>query len=256
MKTLLALFSAIMILCPLAMSGREYEPTLVNGRTWIISTQVLTGYDEWHLPKYANTRGYIEIKKDTIVNNVLCKSMSYRIERDSLEATFLAKEDLINGKLYSNLYSGNILYPTYDFGLTVGGEIDTFIYDGELFVNYNYKACVTKDELIRVRGKEWRRLETSIGYWVEGIGTLSVLEQLTNFIQSGPGPSSSLLEVRQDGEVIFTAEDFNAEPCGINDIVVETETDGPIYDTMGRRVETTQPGHLYIRNGRKFIARP
>lgn len=35
---------------------------------------------------------------------------------------------------------------------------------------------------------------------------------------------------------------------------VPSATDAPVYDLSGRRVTTTMKGHLYIQNGRKFIA--
>lgn len=258
MKKLLALFFAIIILSAITMTGREYEPTLVNGRTWVISTEVFIGYNEWHFPEYAKVRGYIEIQNDTIVNGLPCKIMSYRLDIDGYDKTFLAREDCQTRKLYSGLGTcDTLLYPTYDFSAKVNEKLETFTYDGLLRPFEGYSQYITNDDLIRVRGKEWHRLTIdNNGYWVEGIGSPGNTAQLTDFIQSGPGPSSSLIEVQQDGEVIFTAEDFNAEPCGVDDVVVETEAEGPIYDTMGRQVETPQPGQLYIRNGRKFIARP
>ena len=33
------------------------------------------------------------------------------------------------------------------------------------------------------------------------------------------------------------------------------ETDAPVYDLLGRRVQDLQPATLYIRNGQKFIIR-
>lgn len=45
--------------------------------------------------------------------------------------------------------------------------------------------------------------------------------------------------------------------AGIATVTADTDTDADTatYDLMGRKVERTIPGHLYIRSGRKFIAR-
>lgn len=45
--------------------------------------------------------------------------------------------------------------------------------------------------------------------------------------------------------------------AGVDDVIadVSDDTAAPTYDIMGRRVERTVPGCLYIRAGRKFVAR-
>ena len=45
-------------------------------------------------------------------------------------------------------------------------------------------------------------------------------------------------------------------PTGINAVTIDdTMTDAPIYTIEGKRVERTLPGHLYVKKGKKFIAR-
>lgn len=54
--------------------------------------------------------------------------------------------------------------------------------------------------------------------------------------------------------LIFAEDD---EPTDIEDNpmspVERLKADGPVYDTLGRRVQTLQPGQLYIKNGQKFM---
>ena len=49
----------------------------------------------------------------------------------------------------------------------------------------------------------------------------------------------------------------NKETSGIEDVHISTPApaDNVIYDLMGRKVMTPMKGHLYIRNGKKFIAK-
>ena len=48
-----------------------------------------------------------------------------------------------------------------------------------------------------------------------------------------------------------------SESTEITSIVTEVPTEGEsaIYNLMGRQIQKTQRGHLYIKNGRKFIAK-
>lgn len=46
------------------------------------------------------------------------------------------------------------------------------------------------------------------------------------------------------------------ESCsGINEIIADQHAYKPLYDISGRRVNRTNPGQIYIQDGKKFIAR-
>ncbi|MBO4661421.1 MAG: hypothetical protein J5630_01820 [Bacteroidaceae bacterium] len=55
----------------------------------------------------------------------------------------------------------------------------------------------------------------------------------------------------------WSFDESGSESTDITSIVTEMPTEGEsaVYDLMGRSVQKTQRGHLYIRNGRKFIAK-
>lgn len=65
--------------------------------------------------------------------------------------------------------------------------------------------------------------------------------KLTN--QAG---SASFLSLLVDGDDDLT---------GVEGVDTEVESDGIVYDLFGRKVSQPQKGSLYIRNGRKFIAK-
>ena len=44
------------------------------------------------------------------------------------------------------------------------------------------------------------------------------------------------------------------EPSAIQDITNKEQEESPTYDLMGNKVQHTIKGHLYIRNGQKFLA--
>ncbi len=53
------------------------------------------------------------------------------------------------------------------------------------------------------------------------------------------------------GEIIYGQE----SPAAIPDVMDERQSESDIYDVMGRRVRSTVPGSVYIRGGKKFVAR-
>lgn len=259
MKRIIFALVSLVTLCSVPSHGREYEPTLVDGRLWVVAGYKISGYDQWHLPVYEECKHYVEVIGDTIVDGTLCKKMGKWYEGDSKKDFFVAREDCKNRKLYSSGFGSDLLCPTYDFALSKGDIVKRFIDDVQNFEEIDEQFEVTADEIIMAQSKEWRRLTlNSSFYWVEGIGSGSSLMQLTLLpTAAGRGFSQqlSLIECRQDGEVIFTREDFDAEPCGVEDVEFVKTENPKTYDIMGRSVETTVPGQLYIRAGRKFIAR-
>ena len=81
----------------------------------------------------------------------------------------------------------------------------------------------------------------------------------TNSVQIRPfrayfnGPAFNTIPARALRIVI---EDENGETTDITDVLMdEASENGEIYDLTGRRVMKTVPGHIYIQNGNKFIAR-
>ena len=256
MKRIIFALVSLVMLCSLPSHGREYEPTLVDGRCWLFKDYIFSGYDIYHFPEYEEVVGRIEVVGDTIVDGLSCKRMDYWRDGRFMRI-FLAREDLENRRLYSTFISRDFLYPTYDFAHSKGETVNSFDADNNsLYENIDRQYTITADDLIIANSKEWRRLTIdSTFHWVEGIGGLDYFGQLTLFPQSGALASNTFLECRQDGEVIFTREDFDAEPCGVESVVAVEAECAKTYDIMGRSVETTVPGQLYTRNGHKFIAR-
>lgn len=55
---------------------------------------------------------------------------------------------------------------------------------------------------------------------------------------------------------IIETDDFPS--LSVSDIDVDggEDADAPVYDLMGRRVDSPQPGQIYIRAGKKFTVKP
>ena len=110
----------------------------------------------------------------------------------------------------------------------------------------------------------WRNRSVALGYWVEGIGanTNDFYITLSNpFISTSTGTYwSGIVKCFQDGECIFTADDFLTSTDGIKDVEVSEKDatlseDAPLYDLSGRKVTGRPRSGIYIKGGRKFLVK-
>ncbi len=93
--------------------------------------------------------------------------------------------------------------------------------------------------------------------WVRGIGAQYTDEYLTRFPEADCGKSfGSMLECYEDGVCVFKAEDFTRGQDSVEGVYdYATGMTDAIYDLMGRRVDSPQPGTVYVRDGRKFVGK-
>ena len=137
-------------------------------------------------------------------------------------------------------------------------------------LNYDGSFLINHIDTISVDGREYRRFFYSRGNallampWVEGIGPLT-----TYPLENTKNPSSvvnswqpHVSSVYDEDKCIFTFQDFLFSPlpweggAGVEEIEVEeTMEDSRMFDLMGREIRSPLPGTVYIRNGKKFIAR-
>ncbi|MDE7414656.1 MAG: hypothetical protein K2N05_12825 [Muribaculaceae bacterium] len=103
---------------------------------------------------------------------------------------------------------------------------------------------------------------------VEGIATVTYAEVIGN---SGRGNMTSLMPQYpiyltsgfMDYEVCYLSSVFDVDgtyiygkPAGIhNTQITKQDNDSRLYDLHGRRVTNPQPGSVYIRGGKKFVAK-
>ena len=74
------------------------------------------------------------------------------------------------------------------------------------------------------------------------------------------GREYTLLSVYEDGECIFTKDDFNAQAIGTNGIETTRKNasnfiDDAIFDLQGRRLKTVPEKGVFIRGGRKIVSK-
>lgn len=121
-------------------------------------------------------------------------------------------------------------------------------------------TIVTDIKPITVNGNEFMeyivtdRLMNKSFSWVEGVGAADSNAWISLMPEDH---KYKLIDCRQDGEVIFTANDFSIPSTmksSINEIAANKSENGAIYDLQGRRVANPGKG-LYIIDGRKTLIR-
>ena len=214
----------------LATAQVDYRPLLCEGRVWneYANTEcyhplVIEG-KQWHEQsgtEIVDYDYYYAISGDTVIGGESYKKLFQTLiitpkdvkgQQGGTEPVtygpgvmaFLQEHD---GKVYRLDKYGHkgVLY---DFSLNAGDVA---------FEDDNYVQIVTKVDTILVSGRKLRRLwltetekrygNTYQGYWVEGIGCNHGLEQPNQW----PWPKSARMrECQEDGNVIFTASDFES----------------------------------------------
>ncbi len=241
MKRILALMFMAVMAMGLWAQKDSFLPLFEDGKVWEFAS--------WNdFRPNSLSFGVDSVCGDVEFKGRICKEIrSHSVNNPQVYSSTLVYEE--NGKsFYYDNYREEFM-PLMDMSLKEGEQAVFNNIDGLFSEIWQ----VTDVETIELRGYERIKVCFSTDYWIEGIGGNVFL---TRHDIASDGSRNEFVECRKEGEILCKREDLGYRPLGVKDVVVEEEVEGPIYDTMGRRVETTLPGRLYIRNGRKFIAKP
>ena len=181
-------------------------------------------------------------------------------------------DTIIDGKTYFKMHSTAIKYPisslkfwredtgkvyAYDEDL----EQEMLMYDfslnkdemADILGNNNIK--VNKVDTISVFGIKRRRIYHDFGLWVEGVGSPALLSEPLGHLFTD-GCISQMVSCYENGECVFTSQDFNAT-SGINDFRATSSLtnakSSEYYDLQGRRLAAPPAKGVYIQDGRKVL---
>ena len=245
MRNILLLIAAATV--AVASAIMPYKPMLKEGREWLVGTGVpgFTLRDSCH----------VKCISDTVVDGkIIHRWYGNSLEEHDKDAGFTIDWKLYekDGAVYAFSIKNHISQKLIDFNMTVG---DTCHWDGLV----GDGMVVIVDDSILVRGSTYRRLKLkkpnrSTGMtWVEGIGfdKFEPLDHVSSYFSD----FTWVMSVWDNGECVFTEDDFNAPAITSGVITAEAErpADNRIYDLMGREIHDPQPGTVYIRNGKKYV---
>ena len=237
-----------------AQQPEGYLPILEDGKVWILDHIVVDHFDpEWpEVDRYHFAQ--VSVKRDTVVNGVESKVVRF----ETLVPSDNPDRDIVLCERDRILYFLDTNYlkdwsPLLDFNFSKGGKTVDTIWEG------CWKGGFIFDEEGKILCQDtWRpyvliQEEMLQTYWIEGIGSPS-LRFLTVFAVSPGDPICVLAETYLKGECIFRMDDLK-ELSSVSRVHVDSAHHTPTYDLHGRVVTAMVPGSIYIRDGRKFVAK-
>ena len=244
MKTqmLKQLIIALLAICPIRMIGQTtYLPVLSEGKSWLV--ELISDDSE-------SVTSILQVSGDTIVNDRVCKKISITKTGEYQPEKFaIACEQ--DGKVW------NVVDGTFNLLFDMGWENKDHASD---------LGIVRKVDVITVNGTSRKRLMIDSGvdgdymgylyYVVEGVGLST--DYFIDALGIGSGVQRyRMLSCRENGEEIFTADDFKQKTSGITEITADNAdpAKAEMYDLQGHKVaQPAQPG-IYIHQGKKVVVK-
>ena len=183
---------------------------------------------------------------DSVINGVaykkMCKEYTQDVPSGKNKCTYFAAIEK-DRKVYSYSEDGDVLY--FDFSL----------HEGDCVSSYP-EYVVTNEETFEAKNRTYRRLVLNGYVWVEGIGSRSAFEIIPEMESELAPPyilEDYMVECYDNGELIFTKDDFYNTTTGIKNVTAEDQKSADMYSISGVKIAKPEKG-MYIQNKRKYIA--
>lgn len=235
-----------MLLCLITLStfAQEYRPMLTDGKEWHCFRRVALSDVDWE-PNGEWTYT-IKVVGDSLINGVaykkMCKEYTQDVPSGESRCTYFAAIEK-DRKVYSYSEDGDVLY--FDFSL----------HEGDCVSSYP-EYVVTNEETFEAKNRKYRRLVLSGFVWVEGIGSRNAFEIIPEMGSELAPPyilEDYMVECYDNGELIFTKDDFYNTTTGIENVTAEDQKNADVYSISGVKIAKPEKG-IYIQNKRKYIA--
>jgi len=256
-------------------TAQQTAPLLTEGKSWLFDRMYYNSADG------SGVRKVFEVKVcgDTLVGPFLCKKLStVQVDPETFEPA--GDPGVITAYDYGSRVYELSGYNKDEQKLSVSPLMDFALIEGNVQErcpagHYNevlgkeHNLSVKEINTLTVNGVERKEivLTSNAGpdgtpvCWVEGIGSSAdvwISLQPDADGQEYPAGNARMIECRQDGEVIFTADDFTYkyEHASIRELTAgSAPADGALYDLLGRRILRPAKGQIYLQSGRKHLAR-
>ena len=235
-----------MLLCLITLStfAQEYRPMLTDGKEWHCFRRVALSEVDWD-PNGEWTYT-IKVVGDSLINGVaykkMCREYTQDVPSGERRCTYFAAIEK-DRKVYSYHEEGDVLY------------LDFSLHEGDC-VTGNPEFVVTNEETFEAKNRQYRRLVLNGYVWVEGIGCRNAFEIIPEMgIELAPPYilEDYMVECYDNGELIFTKDDFYNTTTGIENVTAEDQKNADVYSISGVKIAKPEKG-MYIQNKRKYIA--
>lgn len=225
----------------------EYDPVLKDGKMWILEPeQCLYPHS---IPYFVR----VSVAGDTIIDNRLTyilEELSYYSNREELEVRYVTEKD----KKLFYLNTDSVWCPLMDFNPSPGERTMEYMHDGQLYPGWEVREA----GVIFLGDGYHRYLKMpNYDYWIEGVGSVyqNYLTTTSEVVPTGGSVFPVLSKCFDNDNLIFDKREFEyfsqvkdiGRPIGDKESV--------IHDLHGHVVTATVPGSIYIRDGRKFVAK-
>lgn len=224
--------------------AQEYRPMLTDGKEWHCFRRVALSDVDWE-PNGEWTYT-IKVVGDSIINGVaykkMCKEYTQDVPSGERRCTYFAAIEK-DRKVYRYHEDGDVLY------------LDFSLHEGDC-VTGNPEYVVTNEETFEAKNRQYRRLVLNGYVWVEGIGSRSAFEIIPEMGSELAPPyilEDYMVECYDNGELIFTKDDFYNTTTGIENVTAEDQKSADMYSISGVKIAKPEKG-IYIQNNRKYIA--
>lgn len=224
--------------------AQEYRPMLTDGKEWHCFRRVALSDVDWD-PNGEWTYT-IKVVGDSLINGVaykkMCREYTQDVPSGERRCTYFAAIEK-DRKVYSYHEEGDVLY------------LDFSLHEGDC-VTGNPEFVVTNEETFEAKNRQYRRLVLNGYVWVEGIGCRNAFEIIPEMgIELAPPYilEDYMVECYDNGELIFTKDDFYNTTTGIENVTAEDQKNADVYSISGVKIAKPEKG-MYIQNKRKYIA--
>lgn len=234
-----------MLLCLITLStfAQEYRPMLTDGKEWHCFRRVaLSDVDREPNGEWTYT---IKVVGDSVINGVaykkMCREYTQDVPSGESRCTYFAAIEK-DRKVYSYSEDGDVLY------------LDFSLHEGDCVAS-NPEFVVTNEETFEAKNRKYRRLVLNDYVWVEGIGCRNAFEIIPEMgIELAPPYilEDYMVECYDNGELIFTKDDFYNTTTGIENVTAEDQKSADVYSISGVKIAKPEKG-VYIQNKRKYM---
>lgn len=238
------LLNIVLCLITLSTFAQEYRPMLTDGKEWHCFRRVALSNVDWE-PNGEWTYT-IKVVGDSVINGVaykkMCREYTQDVPSGERRCTYFAAIEK-DRKVYSYHEEGDVLY------------LDFSLHKGDCVTDYP-EYVVTNEETFEAKNRTYRRLVLSGFVWVEGIGCRNAFEIIPEMgIELAPPYilEDYMVECYDNGELIFTQDDFYNTTTGIESVTAEDQKSADVYSVSGVKIAKPEKG-MYIQNKRKYIA--
>lgn len=238
------LLNIVLCLITLSTFAQEYRPMLTDGKEWHCFRRVALSDVDWD-PNGEWTYT-IKVVGDSVINGVaykkMCREYTQDVPSGEGRCTYFAAIEK-DRKVYSYHEEGDVLY------------LDFSLHKGDCVTDYP-EFVVTNEETFEAKNRTYRRLVLSGFVWVEGIGCRNAFEIIPEMgIELAPPYilEDYMVECYDNGELIFTQDDFYNTTTGIESVTTEDPKRYTRQRSSGVKIAKPEKG-MYIQNNRKYIA--